>query len=316
MTEIYNHWRDECSANRVGHIDDSGVVYNHWRDEYSANRIGHVGSDGVIYNHWRDEYSANRVGHAKGKLLYAAGAALLLLLYSLGGGDSSGGRRNPVLDMSDEEWEAQQKCWRGESAERQYQMRNQQEINAQRARTFKRYESNTAIVSAAKEHAKKSAKNAALLTAAAFLVIFVIGTSGKGFDASVIMQTFMYCGVFAGGAAAFTARIAYKESYSKKVWELGQKGFVQEPPKQTTIAKEPTAKPSPTPKPVSAQKSTPNPTAAVKAAQKPAPRPQPVGSKIAVCPYCGAKARIPVGKGRIRFTCPSPSCGKKYEIDS
>lgn len=53
---------------------------------------------------------------------------------------------------------------------------------------------------------------------------------------------------------------------------------------------------------------------------KPAPAPkaapQPAGTKIAVCPYCGAKARIPAGKGRILIICPYPSCGKKYEIDS
>lgn len=329
MTEIYNHWRDEFASNRIGHIDSDGIIYNHWRDEYSANRIGHVGSDGVIYNHWREEYSSNRVGHVDGKGIiynhwreeysayrighvdsrgvvynhwqdetgsdrvghvtggytYAAGAALLLLLPGSMGATDSG----VTGSISDDEW-------RKERVEREIELerlRNQSRI---RQATYEQYAANPRIAAAAREYAQKRGKSAALMVP---LLILIFSLSGFiGMDASAFLPVVLIFGAFELLVSLCSRHITYKNEFRKKVWELGEQGYGREAVKQSTPAPQPKPTPKPTPKPV------------------PTPTPQPVQSKIVACPHCGAKARIPAGKGRISFTCPNPNCSKPYEVDS
>ena len=78
----------------------------------------------------------------------------------------------------------------------------------------------------------------------------------------------------------------------------------------------PKPKPKPTPKPTPAPKPAPKPTPAPKPAPKPTPAPKPAETKIISCPHCGAKCRVPAGKGKIRLTCPNPACKQQYETDT
>lgn len=47
---------------------------------------------------------------------------------------------------------------------------------------------------------------------------------------------------------------------------------------------------------------------------RPDPQPEAGGTRIVWCPHCAAKARVPLGKGKIRITCPNPACGKSFEF--
>ena len=69
-------------------------------------------------------------------------------------------------------------------------------------------------------------------------------------------------------------------------------------------------------KPKSAPKSNPQPWQNTVTPPKSNPQPQSSGTKIGSCPYCAAKVRVPLGKGRIRITCPNPACGQRFEIDT
>ena len=40
------------------------------------------------------------------------------------------------------------------------------------------------------------------------------------------------------------------------------------------------------------------------------------GNKIAVCPRCGTKCRVPAGRGLIRITCPKQDCRVPFTFDS
>lgn len=108
--------------------------------------------------------------------------------------------------------------------------------------------------------------------------------------------------------------------YLKKNGKLGKSAAS----KHTAPTSKPTFKPAskPTPKQsfkaTSAPKATPKQTVKATSAPKatPTPKSKPQDVKIVSCPHCGAKCRVPVGKGRIRVSCPNPSCKKKYELNS
>lgn len=315
---VYNHYSKESLDYAVGHVGRDGVVYNHYSSESLSYAIGHVSGDGVVYDDWKSNSLSHAIGHVRGSV-YAGGAAWLLLNASF---DNSISDSQPVI--SDEDW-------RRESAERQYQIQNQKRINEERAKLFKRYESNSAIVQAAKQHGSKQSKKAAIVTLMLAMVYFVIGISKGNFDGSTVAQTFMIWVFFSGIVAVFISRMAYKDGYKKKVWELGEQGFGREVVNTTRTMNKPVYKPAsgiaqksgPAPKsvPVSTPKTArkPSSTAAPSSAFKPAPSlassSKPVQSEVTVCPYCESEARIPAGKGRIRFNCPNPSCGRGYEID-
>lgn len=84
----------------------------------------------------------------------------------------------------------------------------------------------------------------------------------------------------------------------------------QKPAPTPKPAPKPTPKPNPTPKPTPKPAPKPDPKPA------PGPKPQPAESKIAVCPHCGAKCRVPGGNGRIQITCPNPNCKTPFTFDS
>lgn len=79
----------------------------------------------------------------------------------------------------------------------------------------------------------------------------------------------------------------------------------------------PAPRPAPTPKPNPAPRPTPTPKHEPAPAPKPNPAPAPAPeSKIASCPHCGAKCRVPAGKGLIRIACPNPVCKIPFTFES
>ena len=72
-------------------------------------------------------------------------------------------------------------------------------------------------------------------------------------------------------------------------------------------------KPAPTPNPAPTPQPTPSPAPSHAETQDPESAPK---SRIATCPTCGAKCRVPRGKGLIRITCPNPDCKVPFTFNS
>ena len=238
--------------------------------------------------------------------------------FRIGGGNASGyikkdedhgkeTEKNVVTPEDD--WEQNQEAWRREQAERQAELMRLRNRSRMRQELYKNYESNPKIVAAATEYAQQRARTATIAT-----ILFCIAVTFMGFrniSAEAFLPAVAVVGLFALVFALFIRHVSYKDAFSKKVWELGEQGYGRETANHREVEKavraekvEKAAKvetghiPTPAPPP------------------KPILDPVPAESKIAVCPHCNAKCRVPAGKGTIQITCPNPSCRMPFIFNS